>query len=149
MRIQSSIGTVQEQFFTFAEEAPFQLESGATLGPVTLCYETYGTLNADRTNAVLVLHALSGSGHAAGYHAENSPSLAGLTDSGTVKPGWWDDCIGPGKAFDTDRYFVLCSNVLGGCYGSTGPASINPETGKPYGLGFPVVTIGDIVRRPG
>ncbi len=146
MYTQSSIGIVEEKFFTFAEETPFQLESGATLGPVTLCYETYGTLNADRTNAVLVLHALSGSGHAAGYHAEDSSSLAGLTDSGAVKPGWWDDCIGPGKAFDTDRYFVLCSNVLGGCYGSTGPASINPETGKPYGLGFPVVTIGDIVR---
>ena len=146
MSTQSSIGIVEEQFFTFAEETPFQLASGATLSPVTLCYETYGTLNADRTNAILVLHALSGSGHAAGFHPEESLSLAGLTDSGTVKPGWWDDCIGPGKAFDTERYFVICSNVLGGCYGSTGPSSINPQTGKPYGLGFPVVTIGDMVR---
>ncbi|MEZ4638288.1 MAG: homoserine O-acetyltransferase [Caldilineaceae bacterium] len=146
MNTQSSIGIVEEKFFTFAEETPFRLESGATLSPVTLCYETYGTLNADRTNAIFILHALSGSGHAAGFHAEDSPSLAGLTDSGAVKPGWWDDCIGPGKAFDTNRYFVICSNVLGGCYGSTGPSSIDPQTGKPYGLGFPVVTIGDMVR---
>jgi homoserine O-acetyltransferase len=141
-----SVGIVEEQYFTFAQDEPFRLESGATLGPVTLCYETYGTLNADCSNAILVLHALSGSAHAAGYHPEDSPSLAGLTDSGTIKPGWWDDCIGPGKAFDTERYFVICSNVLGGCYGSTGPASINPQTGKRYGLGFPVVTIGDMVR---
>lgn len=137
---------VHEQFFTFAEDAPFVLESGAAIGPVTLCYETYGTLNADASNAILVQHALSGSAHAAGFHPADSASLAGMTDSGTVKPGWWDDCIGPGKAFDTDRFFVICSNVLGGCYGSTGPASVDPRTGKPYGLSFPVVTIGDMVR---
>lgn len=142
----SSIGIVEEQYFTFAQGEPFRLESGATLSPITLCYETYGALNAEHSNAVLILHALSGSAHAAGYHPEDSPSLAGLTDSGVVKPGWWDECIGPGKAFDTDRYFVICSNVLGGCYGSTGPASLNPQTGQPYGLGFPVVTIGDMVR---
>ncbi|RIK34461.1 MAG: homoserine O-acetyltransferase [Chloroflexi bacterium] len=111
------------------------MESGASLSPVTIAYETYGRLNADRSNAILICHALSGSAHAAGYHCEEDR-----------KPGWWDDCIGPGKAFDTDRFFVICSNVLGSCYGSTGPMSINPATGKPYGLGFPVVTIGDMVR---
>jgi homoserine O-acetyltransferase len=130
-----SVGIVETQTFTFAEDEPFCLESGATLSPVTIAYETYGRLNADRSNAILICHALSGSAHAAGYHsAEDS------------KPGWWDDCIGPGKAFDTDRYFVVCSNVLGSCYGSTGPMSMNPATGKPYGLGFPVVTVGDWVR---
>lgn len=110
------------------------LESGAVLSPVTLAYETYGELNAARSNAILICHALSGSGHAAGYH------------DGAEKPGWWDDCIGPGKAFDTNRFFVICSNVLGSCYGSTGPAERNPVTGQPYGLQFPVVTIGDMVR---
>jgi len=132
---QSSVGIVQPEYFTFAEEEPFCLESGATLGPVTIAYETYGRLNADRSNAILICHALSGSAHAAGYHSPDDR-----------KPGWWDECIGPGKAFDTDRFFVICSNVLGSCYGSTGPASINPETGEPYGLSFPVVTIGDMVR---
>ncbi len=131
----NSSGLVAPQSFTFAGEAPFQLESGATLGPVTLAYETYGRLNRDRSNAILILHALSGSAHAAGYHAAED-----------TRPGWWDECIGPGKAFDTDRYYIICSNVLGSCYGSTGPGSINPATGQPYGLGFPVVTVGDMVR---
>jgi homoserine O-acetyltransferase/O-succinyltransferase len=131
----TSVGIVQPETFTFAEEEPFCLESGETLGPVTIAYETYGRLNADRSNAILICHALSGSAHAAGYHHEND-----------TKPGWWDDCIGPGKAFDTDRYFVICSNVLGSCYGSTGPMDNNPATGQPYGLGFPVVTVGDWVR---
>ncbi|MDI9547809.1 MAG: homoserine O-acetyltransferase [Chloroflexota bacterium] len=130
-----SVGLVKPQFLTFAEDEPMQLESGATLGPVTIAYETYGRLNAERSNAILIVHALSGSAHAGGYHNPDDR-----------KPGWWDECIGPGKAFDTDRYFVICSNVLGGCYGSTGPSSINPTTGKPYGLGFPVVTIGDMVH---
>ena len=111
------------------------LDSGETLGPITLAYETYGALNQDRSNAILILHALSGDAHAAGYHASNGAS-----------PGWWDDCIGPGKAFDTNKYFVMCSNIIGGCQGSTGPSSINPKTGKPYGLSFPLVTVGDIVR---
>jgi homoserine O-acetyltransferase len=102
---------------------------------VTLAYETYGRLNAERSNAILVLHALSGGAHAAGYH-EREGHL----------PGWWDDCIGPGKALDTNRFFVICSNVLGSCYGSTGPSSPDPSTGRPYGLRFPVVTIGDMVR---
>jgi homoserine O-acetyltransferase len=129
----TSLGLVLPQFYTFAEDEPFALESGATLGPVTLAYETYGHLNARRSNAVLIVHALSGGAHA-----------AGLDDQG--RTGWWDECIGPGKAFDTDRFFVICSNVIGGCYGSTGPASIDPATGQPYALGFPVVTIGDMVR---
>jgi homoserine O-acetyltransferase len=127
------LGIVQTQYYTFAQDQPFVLESGATLSPVTLAYETYGRLNRERSNAVLILHALSGGAHAAGYDANG-------------KLGWWDDCIGPGKAFDTDRFFVICSNVLGSCYGSSGPSSINPATGKPYGLRFPVVTIGDMVR---
>ncbi len=130
-----SVGVVQAKSFTFADDEPFCLESGATLGPVTLAYETYGRLNADRSNAILICHALSGSAHAAGRSNSNDP-----------KVGWWDDCIGPGKAFDTNRFFVICSNVLGSCYGSTGPASINPATGGPYGLRFPVVTVGDMVR---
>lgn len=131
----NTIGAVSAQFFTFAEDEPFCLESGESLSPVTLVYETYGKLNADRSNAILVCHALSGSAHAAGY-----------LDGDPDKLGWWEDTIGPGKAFDTDRFFVICSNVIGSCYGSTGPASIDPATGKPYGLHFPVVTIGDMVR---
>jgi len=130
-----SVGLVEPQTFTFAESEPFCLESGAEISPVTLTYETYGRLNADRTNAIFIMHALTGSAHAAGVHS--------LDDT---KPGWWDDCIGPGKAFDTDRFFVICSNVLGGCYGSTGPATIDSATGQPYSLNFPVVTIGDMVR---
>lgn len=135
MNDQNSVGIVTPQHFTFAEEIPFQLESGATLSPVTLEYETYGQLNADNTNAILICHALSGSAHAAGYHTAEDK-----------KPGWWDECIGPGKAFDTNRFFVICSNVMGGCYGSTGPMSINPATGRPYGLNLPVFTISDIVN---
>ena len=131
----TSVGIVHTQYVTFAEEAPFLLESGAVLSPVTLAYETYGALNTDRSNAILICHALSGSAHAAGYHTADDQS-----------PGWWDDCIGPGKAFDTDRYFVICSNVLGSCYGSSGPMELNPATGQPYGLQFPVVTVGDMVR---
>ncbi len=135
MSSSNSVGIVETKTFTFAEDDPFCLESGASLGPVTIAYETYGQLNADRSNAILVCHALSGSAHAAGYHCDEDK-----------KPGWWDECIGPGKAFDTNRFFVICSNVLGSCYGSTGPMSTNPATGKSYGLGFPVVTIGDMVR---
>jgi homoserine O-acetyltransferase/O-succinyltransferase len=130
-----SVGIVEMQYFTFADDRPFELESGATLGPVTLAYQTYGTLNASRSNAVLILHALSGGAHAAGYRSAEDN-----------KPGWWDSAIGPGKSFDTNRFFVICSNIIGSCYGSTGPGSLNPATGKLYGLSFPVVTIGDIVR---
>ena len=110
------------------------LDSGATLGPVQVAYQTYGSLNDSKSNAVLICHAFSGDAHVAGIHAESG------------KTGWWDNMVGPGKAFDTDQYFVICSNVLGGCAGTTGPASINPETGCPYGLSFPVVTVGDMVR---
>lgn len=131
----NSVGLVDTHTFTFAAEEPFLLESGASLRHVTLAYETYGRLNADRSNAILILHALSGSAHAAGYHSPEDN-----------KPGWWDECIGPGKAFDTNRFFVICSNVLGSCYGSSGPMSINPATQRPYGLSFPVVTVGDMVR---
>ncbi len=131
----NSVGLVKTQYLIFAEDEPFVLESGAALRPVTLAYETYGRLNAERSNAILICHALSGGAHAAGYLS--------LDDA---QPGWWDDCIGPGKAFDTDRYFVICSNVLGSCYGSSGPSSVDPATGEPYGLHFPVVTIGDMVR---
>jgi homoserine O-acetyltransferase len=110
------------------------LDNGATLAPVEIAYETYGELNAAKTNAILVLHAFSGDAHAAGISPE------------TGKPGWWDNMIGPGKAFDTNKYFVISSNVLGGCRGSTGPSSINPATGCPYAMSFPVITIGDMVR---
>src|SRR5579862_2057613 len=110
------------------------LESGACLAPVEIAYQTYGELNAAKSNAILILHAFSGDAHAAGIAHE------------TGKPGWWDNMIGPGKAFDTDKYFMICSNVLGGCQGSTGPASINPATGCPYAMAFPVITIGDMVR---
>ncbi len=110
---------------------------------VTLAYETYGTLNADRSNAVLVFHALSGSQHAAGF----TEKVDGLGDRWTeeCQTGWWDDFIGPGKGIDTDTHFVICANYLGGCYGSTGPGSINPETGKPYGSAFPKIALSDVV----
>jgi len=111
-----------------------ELESGVKFGPITVAYETYGTLSPSRDNAVLVCHALSGGAHAAGYLP------------GQKKPGWWDILIGPGKAFDTNKYFIICSNVLGSCYGTTGPSSIDPSTGKPYALRFPVVTIRDMVN---
>jgi homoserine O-acetyltransferase/O-succinyltransferase len=124
-------GVVQTLEHTFDE---LLLQSGEHLGPVTLAYETYGRLNEAKSNAILVLHALSGDANAAGYHAY------------AKKPGWWDDMIGPGKAFDTDQYFVICSNVIGGCAGSTGPASINPKTQKPYALDFPILTIRDMVH---
>ncbi len=132
---------------------PLPLDSGATLAPVRIAYETYGTLSPARDNAILVCHALSGDAHAAGISAEgDAPSAVdgfgaeerGVPARGGV--GWWDGMIGPGKAFDTDRYFVICSNLIGGCRGSTGPSSPNPATGRPYGLDFPVVTVGDMVR---
>ncbi|HRI87239.1 MAG TPA: homoserine O-acetyltransferase [Candidatus Hydrogenedentes bacterium] len=136
MSHEGSVRIVEVKQFTFAEPPnELELEGGRRLGPITLAYETYGTLNADKSNAVLVVHALSGDAHAAGLHAE-----------GDAKPGWWDNMIGPGKGFDTTKYFVICSNVIGGCQGSTGPSSINPATGKPYGVDFPVITIGDMVR---
>jgi homoserine O-acetyltransferase len=135
MDAKKSIGIVETKYFTFAQPPQeIILESERTLGPVTLAYETYGTLNREKTNAILVAHALSGDAHAAGLSAGDSA------------PGWWDVMIGPNKAFDTNRYFVICSNGIGGCKGSTGPSSINPRTGKPYGLDFPVITIADMVE---
>ncbi|MDQ1333690.1 MAG: homoserine O-acetyltransferase/O-succinyltransferase [Thermodesulfobacteriota bacterium] len=130
-----SVGTVDTQYLHFAEPPhELVLESGKALGPVTLGYETYGRLNRERSNGILVCHALSGDAHAAGFH------------TGEDSPGWWDNMIGPGKAFDTERFFVICSNVIAGCKGSTGPSSINPRTGKPYALDFPMVTVGDMVK---
>ena len=132
---ENSVGIVEKKFFIFAEPPnEMVLESGAKLGPITLAYETCGTLNADKSNAILILHALSGDSHVAGYYKEDDD-----------KPGWWDNMVGPGKGIDTDKYFVVCSNILGSCMGSTGPCTINPETVLPYGLDFPVVTIGDMV----
>jgi len=143
-----SAGIVETQYFNLPE--PLVLESGETLHPVTLAYETYGVLNDKKTNAILIEHALTGDAHAAGYHpsCDDEGNLFSTTDEKTPeqKPGWWDDMIGPGKAFDTEKYFVICSNVIGGCKGSTGPSSINPATGRPYGLDFPTITIGDMVK---
>jgi homoserine O-acetyltransferase/O-succinyltransferase len=127
-----SLGLVETRQIDLTREV--QLEGGGRLHRVTVAYETYGRLNARRDNAILVCHALSGGAHAAGWHA------------GATKPGWWDVMIGPGKAFDTDRYCVISSNVLGSCYGTTGPSSIDPTTGAPYGSTFPVITIGDMVN---
>lgn len=129
----SSVGVVQPAIAHF--ETPVALASGATLPAYDLIYETYGTLNADRSNAILVCHALSGTHHVAGYHHAHEKH-----------PGWWDNMVGPGKPIDTNRFFVIGVNNLGGCSGSTGPASINPETGQPYGSAFPVVTVEDWVH---
>jgi len=130
-----SAGVVKTEYFTFAGHPnELKLSSGRSLGPITLAYETYGALNKDKSNAILVEHALSGDAHAAGFH------------EGDKDPGWWDAFIGPGKALDTEKYFVICSNVIGGCKGSTGPSSVNPGTGKPYGLDFPIITIEDMVK---
>jgi homoserine O-acetyltransferase len=138
---------VKTQHFTFAEREDdrFVLEvSGKTFGPITLAYETYGKLNEARDNAVLVFHALSGSQHAAGYNPDPGPPLDIWTDECQV--GWWDTFIGPGRALDTNQHFVVCANYLGSCYGSTGPSSVDPATGKRYGGRFPVLTLGDVVR---
>ncbi|MDD2485804.1 MAG: homoserine O-acetyltransferase [bacterium] len=125
------------KYYTFADKPGDELllDCGRSLAPVTLAYETYGCLDDKKSNAILILHALSGDAHAAGRHHPDDR-----------KPGWWDNTIGPGKAFDTNKYFVICSNIIGGCKGSTGPASANPATGKPYGTSFPMITIRDMVR---
>lgn len=118
----------------FGADQPLPLDAGTLIAPWQIAYQTYGALNADKSNAVLVCHALTGDQHVANVHPV------------TGKPGWWENLIGPGKLIDTERYFVICSNVLGGCMGTTGPASTNPATGKPYGLDLPVITIADMVR---
>ncbi len=121
-------------FVRFGPDKPLQLDCGKTLQPLTLAYKTYGALNAEKSNAVLVCHALTGDQYAAGTHPV------------TGKPGWWPLMIGPGLPIDTDRYFVICANVIGGCMGSTGPLSIDPETGRNFGIDFPVITMRDMVR---
>lgn len=126
----------QKRYATlFSAEEPLRLECGRTLGPITVAYETFGTLRAQRDNAVLICHALTGDSHVTGGYAGEG-----------ARPGWWEEAVGPGKAVDTGRYFVLCANVLGGCQGTTGPASINPATGHPWGTDFPLVTPRDMVR---
>jgi homoserine O-acetyltransferase len=118
----------------FGGDRPLVLDSGAELGPFTIAYQTYGRLDAERANAVLVCHALTGDQ----FVAETHPV--------TGKPGWWETMVGPGKPIDTDRFFVICVNVLGACMGTTGPRDVNPATGRPYGLSFPVITVADMVR---
>lgn len=131
---ENNLGLIETQYLTCCEPPhELKLKSGQKIGPITIAYETYGELNDDKSNAILICHALTGDAHAAGLH------------KGDEKPGWWDSMIGPDKAFDTNKYFVICSNVIGGCKGTTGPSSLNPETGKPYGLGFPVITIEDMI----
>lgn len=129
-----TVGTVETKYYTFDNPTDLTLESGEKLEPITLAYETYGKVNQQKSNAILVLHALSGDAHAAGLH------------KGGKRSGWWDAMIGSGKALDTEKHFVVCSNVLGGCKGSAGPSSINPKTGKPYGTEFPIMTIQDMVN---
>lgn len=130
--VEGSVGVVQTHHAHF--DSPLQLRGGGVLPQFTLAYETYGTLNADNTNAILICHALSGDAHVAGYHS----------DDPAEPPGWWDEAVGAGKMFDTDRYFVICSNVIGGCRGSTGPASPAPD-GQPWALRFPILTVADMV----
>ena len=146
-----SVGTVETRFLDLPRA--LELDCGQELHPVRIAYETYGTLSAARDNVVLVCHALSGDAHAAGYSA--APAAAGTRDGFAAEErdadrgrslGWWDGMIGPGKAFDTDRFFVVSTNLLGGCRGTTGPSSENPATGRPYGSDFPVITVADMVR---
>jgi homoserine O-acetyltransferase len=132
----NSVGLVQTRSVRVVEaDEPLELECGKKLGPIDVAYETYGRLDETGSNAILICHALSGNAHVAGYHSTDDR-----------KPGWWENMVGPGKGIDTDKYFVICSNVLGGCAGTTGPSSVNPATGKPYGLDFPIITISDMVN---
>ena len=134
LTLNAADGTFPGHRVELGRDRPLRLDCGADLGPFTVAYQTYGTLDAERSNAFLVCHALTGDQ----FVAEPHP----LTD----RPGWWDVMVGPGKVIDTDRFFVICANVLGGCMGTTGPNHIDPATGKPYGLEFPVITVGDMVR---
>ncbi|MBM3968381.1 MAG: homoserine O-acetyltransferase [Planctomycetes bacterium] len=131
-----SVGFVTKRSATlFAPPNSLRLAGGGELGPVTVSYETYGELSPKKDNAIFVCHALTGDAHVAGWHTPQDR-----------KTGWWDEFVGPGKGLDTNRYFVICANVLGGCQGTTGPLSLNPQTGTPYGLSFPFMTVGDIVE---
>ncbi|MBN2590994.1 MAG: homoserine O-acetyltransferase [Sedimentisphaerales bacterium] len=132
----NSVGIVQTQTIRVVEqEEPLQLDCGKTLAPIDVAYETYGTLNEKGDNVILICHALSGNAH-----------VAGINNPDDKKPGWWDNMVGPGKSIDTNKYYVICSNFLGGCSGTTGPGSENPTTSRPYGLDFPIITIADMVR---
>ena len=134
--LKNSVGIVQTQNVRVVEAGqPLRLKCGKDLGPIDVAYETYGQLNEQKDNAVLICHALSGNAHVAGYHSSED-----------TKPGWWDIMVGPGKPIDTNKYYVICSNFLGGCSGTTGPSEVNPATGKPYGLDFPIITIEDTVH---
>ncbi|MBU0580780.1 MAG: alpha/beta fold hydrolase, partial [Candidatus Margulisbacteria bacterium] len=128
-----NVGIVKTQYLKVQE--PFVLEAGDSLPNLTIAYETYGKLNEDKSNAILICHALSGDAHVAGKNSANDK-----------KTGWWDEMVGPGKAFDTLKYFVICSNIIGGCKGTTGPNSKNPKNGKEYGANFPLITIKDMVK---
>ena len=133
---ENSVGIVETKLTSlFGPPETLQLQCGRTLGPIDVAYETYGQLNEQGDNAVLICHALSGDAHVAGKHKPNDR-----------KGGWWDIMVGPGKGIDTNKYFVICCNLLGGCKGTTGPSSINPATSKPWGLDFPVITISDMVH---
>ncbi len=132
--MQSPVESPLEAITKYARFEGFRLDTGVVLATVDVAYQTYGTLNADRSNAILICHAFTGDAHAAGISIEDG------------QKGWWDNMVGAGKAFDTNRYFLICSNVLGGCRGTTGPASVDPQTAQPYGARFPMITIGDMVR---
>lgn len=131
-----SAGVVETRFFSFGDVGEgLILESGISFGPITIAYETYGELNKNKSNAIIICHALTGDAH-----------VAGFTFPGEQKTGWWDNMVGPNKTFDTNKYFIICSNIIGGCKGSSGPASIDPTTGYHYGMNFPIVTIKDMVN---
>ena len=134
LNVTETLNAVSATVRLFTSEDPLTLASGAELAPVDVAYETYGSLNSQGSNAIFVCHALTGDAHAAGLRP------------GDRKPGWWDNLIGPGKAVDTDSWFVVCANILGGCRGTTGPSSINPATGEPYGLDFPLLAMSDFVK---
>ena len=148
MQQRGSVGTIRTEYLDLPD--PLRLDSGKPLAPVRIAYETYGTLAPAKDNVILVCHALSGDAHAAGWSDDpTAPTTVdglGAAERGKSGLGWWDGMIGPGKAFDTDRYFVVCTNLIGSCRGSTGPGSTDPATGKPYGAAFPVLTVGDMVR---
>ncbi len=129
------VGEVYTQMVRlFTAESPLRMDNGVELGPVDIAFETYGTLNADASNAVVICHALTGDAHAAGHHGD------------PTRRGWWDLLVGPGRTVDTEHHFVVCANLLGGCRGTTGPSSINPRSNLPYGLDFPAMTVADLVR---